>query len=103
MGRNYFVIKIIFFFKQNKKKMDLSEREIPEKCRKYIDLITKHLEDVSTFLKFMKCPYAKELYDRTLEWEEFLKEMERCKKCNCNGCECLLDEVVKEFINTKNE
>ncbi len=77
--------------------------EVPEKCKEYIDLIVKHLEDVSTFLKFMKCPYAKDLCDRTFEIVEFLKEMERCKKCDCNGCECLLNEVVKEFINTKNE
>ena len=71
---------------------------LPEKCKEHIDFLVEYLNDIGDFLRLMKCPYAKDLYTRSLEIVDSLKAIERCKKCNCDVCECILDEAVEELM-----
>ena len=80
----------------------MSSVVLPEKCKEHIDILIEYLNDIGDFLRLMKCPYAKDLYLRPVEINDSLREIERCKVCNCDVCECILNEAVDELMKDNN-
>lgn len=71
---------------------------LPEKCKEHIDFLIEYLNDIGDFLRLMKCPYAKDLHTRSVEIVDSLRQIESCKKCNWDVCECILNDTVEEML-----
>ena len=59
-----------------------------DKCKEHVENLRHYLNDIKTFLHFMKCPVAQALVTDTNSILESLPTFEEESKCDCDPCTC---------------